>query len=84
MESQIHEGVPTGTPDCIPGRQRRREEVRRELAGRYAGYAESYRDALAKFYGEERARKVRYAQAFEICEYGRQPSADELKRLLPL
>jgi len=43
----------------------------------------SYRDALVKFYGEERGRKVRYAQAFEVCEYGRQPSRDELKQLFP-
>ena len=87
MESQIHEGGANGYAGLFPedpaGRQRRREEVRKELAGRYAGYADSYRDALVKFYGEERGRKVRYAQAFEVCEYGRQPSREELKRLFP-
>ena len=87
MESQIHEGGANGYPGLYPedqtGRQRRREEVRRDLAGRYAGYADSYRDALVKFYGQERARKVHYAQAFEVCEYGRQPSRDELKQMFP-
>jgi len=51
--------------------------------GRYGGYAGTYRDTLVKFYGEERGRKTRYAQAFEVCEYGRQPSRDDLKKLFP-
>jgi len=87
MESQIHEGGANGHaglyPDAEPGRQQRRDQVRKSLAGRYAGYANSYRPALAEFYGQQRAGQVRYAQAFEVCEYGRQPSKDELKSLFP-
>ena len=87
MESQIHEGGANGNAGLFPqdesGRQRRRAEVRKNLAGRYSGYADSYRDTLVKFYGEERGRKIRFAQAFEICEYGRQPSAAEIKQLFP-
>ena len=87
MESQIHEGGANGYaglfPDAEPGRQRRRDQVRKELADRYAGTANTYRDALVKFYGEDRGRKVQYAQAFEVCEYGRQPSQAELKTLFP-
>jgi len=87
MESQIHEGGADGHPGLYPddeaGRQRRRDEVRKNLAGRYAGAANTYRDALAKFYGAERAKTVRYAQAFEICEYGRQPSQADLKQMFP-
>jgi len=85
MESQIHEGGANGHAGLYPAdetvRQRRREEVRRNLARRYEGYAASYREALVKFYGEARGRKVRHAQAFEVCEYGRQPSRDELKQI---
>jgi LmbE family N-acetylglucosaminyl deacetylase len=88
MESQIHEGGANGNSSLYPAeeaaKQRRREEVRKSLARRYAASADHYRDALIKTYGPERGRKVRYAQAFEVCEYGRQPSADELKRLFPL
>lgn len=87
MESQIHEGGANGYaglyPDDAAGRKRRQEEVRRNLARRYESSANSYRDALVKFYGEERGRKIRYAQAFEICEYGRQPSQNELKQMFP-
>jgi LmbE family N-acetylglucosaminyl deacetylase len=86
MESQIHEGGANGHaglfPDDQAARQRRREEVRKNLARRYAGYAGSYRDALVKFHGEP-GKKMRYAQAFEVCEYGRRPSPAELKKLFP-
>ncbi|MCX6632224.1 MAG: PIG-L family deacetylase [Candidatus Solibacter sp.] len=87
MESQIHEGGADGNAGLYPedpaGRQRRREEVRRNLARRYAAQADNYRDALVKFYGPEKARAIRYAQAFEICEYGRQPSQNDLKQMFP-
>ncbi len=87
MESQIQEGGADGHaglyPDDEAGRQRRREEVRANLARRYAAQADSYRDALLKFYGADRARSIHYAQAFEICEYGRQPSQAELKQIFP-
>lgn len=87
MVSQIHEGGANGYPGIYPedpaGRAKRDADVRRSLAGRYARAANTYRDALVKFYGEERAKQVRYAQAFEVCEYGRRPSAEELKKLFP-
>jgi N-acetylglucosamine malate deacetylase 1 len=87
MESQIQEGGADGHAGLYPsdeaGRQRRRDEVRRNLANRYAAQANNSRDALVKFYGADRAKSIRYAQAFEVCEYGRQPSQEELKQLFP-
>lgn len=87
MKSQIQEGGANGHaglyPDDPAGRRRRDEEVRKELAARYQRYADNYRDALIKFYGDDRGRKIRYAQAFEVCEYGRQPAESELKQLFP-
>jgi LmbE family N-acetylglucosaminyl deacetylase len=87
MESQIHEGGANGYPGIFPedpaGRQKRRDEVRRQLSGRYAGYADRFRETLAKWYGADRAKNVRYAQAFEICEYGRRPTQEELKQMFP-
>jgi LmbE family N-acetylglucosaminyl deacetylase len=87
MESQIHEGGANGNASLYPsdaeGRRKRQAEVRESLARRYAGAANQYREALVKFYGEQRGRAIRYAQAFEVCEYGRRPSQDELKKLFP-
>ncbi len=42
------------------------------------------RQALEKWYGPEHAAKVQHAEAFEICEYGAQPSDDELRKLFPM
>ena len=36
-----------------------------------------------ELYGEEAGRKIRYAEAFQVCEYGRQPSREELRQLFP-
>jgi LmbE family N-acetylglucosaminyl deacetylase len=87
MESQIHEGGANGNAGLYPadaaGRKRRHEEVRKGLVRRYAAAADQYRDTLIKFYGQDRGRQVRYAQAFEVCEYGRRPSVEEMKQLFP-
>ena len=45
--------------------------------------AERFRKEMGEWYGADRARKVKHAEAFEICEYGRRPSAEELKKLFP-
>jgi len=88
MESQIHEGGANGNASLFPpgdeaARERRRKQVRAGLANRYGRNAERFRDALVKFYGAERGKQVRYAQAFEVCEYGRQPSETEIRQLFP-
>src|SRR5262249_9587628 len=41
-----------------------------------------WREALEKRYGAEAAR-IQHAEAFEITEYGRQPSEEEIRRLFP-
>lgn len=87
MESQIHEGGANGHAGLYPadeaGRKKRHEEVRKNLAARYAGYAERYREALIEKYGRARGSQVRYAQAFELCEYGRRPTKEELAQIFP-
>jgi LmbE family N-acetylglucosaminyl deacetylase len=40
--------------------------------------------ALVKWYGAERAARVTHAEAFELCEYGRQPNESELRSLFPM
>ncbi len=42
------------------------------------------KEALVKWYGKDAASKVKYAEAFEICEYGAQPTDEEKKRLFPM
>jgi LmbE family N-acetylglucosaminyl deacetylase len=42
----------------------------------------AWREALEKWYGPQ-AASVHHAEAFEITEYGRQPSEEEIRRLVP-
>jgi N-acetylglucosamine malate deacetylase 1 len=46
--------------------------------------ANQYRDRLVALYGEERGRKIQYAEAFQLGQYGRQAPADELKAMFPI
>ena len=50
----------------------------RGTAVRFAKTAARFRKELIEKYGEERGAKIRYAEAYEVCEYG-SPLTDELK-----
>ena len=57
--------------------------MRERFGGRFSGTADRFREDLIEWYGSERGKQIQYAEAFEICEYGRRPSTEELKRLFP-
>ena len=42
------------------------------------------RSSLQKWYGNEKAMQVKHAEAFELCEYGNQPSDEKIKRMFPM
>ena len=44
----------------------------------------AFRQQLCDTYGEERGGKVVFAEAFEICEFGNQPTREELRELFPV
>jgi N-acetylglucosamine malate deacetylase 1 len=87
LESQFYEGGALGSADLMPTdakkQAERRQQVRTGHAGRSEAVAKRYRDRLAEWYGKDMAEKVRHAEAFEICEYGRRPDKKELGRLFP-
>jgi LmbE family N-acetylglucosaminyl deacetylase len=86
MPSQFYEGgccdVPAGGVPAA-GNEARTKRVREGFAARFASTADRFRPRLAEWYGPEQGAKVRYAEAFEICEYGRQPSKEEIRQLFP-
>jgi hypothetical protein len=61
----------------------RKAWLRANWERRQSGEAQRFRDALVRWYGAEKAAAVKYAEAFEICEYGRQPGDEEIRRLFP-
>ncbi len=87
LESQFVEGCVSGNESMIPKNEAERaaahERVRNSFRQSFEETADQYRDKLIELYGAEQGRKVRYAEAFEVCEYGRQPSASDLRQIFP-
>jgi LmbE family N-acetylglucosaminyl deacetylase len=82
-ESQHFDWLPwtSGRLDKVPKDEKSRLEL---LASRrtFAPNA-SVRECLKKWYGDK-ADAARHAEAFEICEYGKQPNHEEILRLFPM
>lgn len=90
LESQIESLWATGNfekiipvPKAGPEREARRKAMFDRFARRDEAVANKYRDKLIELYGEEKGKKIRYAEAFELCEYGSRASPDKLKQLFP-
>ena len=85
-ESQMYEWLPwvSGTLDQVPeDKELRKEMVKRGYVERRSISPEKRR-ALEKWYGKEKGSKFKYAESFEICEYGKQPTEEEIRRLFPM
>ncbi len=90
LTSQAYEGGASGSAEYVeknvpPASDEagRRAWLKRRWGARQGSEAEKYRDLLVKFYGPEKGRAVKYAETFEICEYGRRPSQEEIRQLFP-
>ncbi|WP_435009418.1 PIG-L deacetylase family protein [Tundrisphaera lichenicola] len=86
LESQFYEWNPwlSGYEDQVPKGKEERMAWTLGWVGKRAGAtAEKFRPLMTDLLGEEKAKEVKAAEAFEVCEYGSQPSKEELKRLFP-
>jgi LmbE family N-acetylglucosaminyl deacetylase len=84
--SQMYEWLPYNARilDQVPEDPAARREwlgVRRKRGDERR--AERYRDLLIELYGPEKGSRIKYAETFELSEYGSQLSLDELKKLFP-
>jgi LmbE family N-acetylglucosaminyl deacetylase len=82
--SQFYEWLPwiANDPDVIPeGIEERKAWLK---AKRTSGPNPTVMKVLEEWYGKEKAGQVKFAEAFEICEYGTQPSKEEILRLFPM
>jgi LmbE family N-acetylglucosaminyl deacetylase len=79
--------------EWLPWVDRRLDEVpedpaaRREWLVNWRGQPSitpEMRESLLKWYGPEGAARVVHAEAFEIAEYGHQPSEEDILRLFPM
>ncbi|MGB5665811.1 MAG: PIG-L family deacetylase [Maribacter sp.] len=82
-ESQFFDWLPwtSGNLDKVPKDEKSRLEM---LANwRSSTPTKTAVECLKKWYGDS-ASIANHAELFEICEYGKQPSMDEIKKLFPM
>lgn len=89
LVSQVYEGGANGSeermsrvPPASKPKQRL-EWLRERWSTRQESVMRRYIQAAIDTYGTEAAREIKYAEAFEICEYGRRPNREEVRRLFP-
>jgi LmbE family N-acetylglucosaminyl deacetylase len=82
--SQFYEWLPwvEGAIDTVPQDNAARFQWLLKLRGGRKINDDS-RASLRKWYGEAKAGAVKEIEAFELCEYGRQPDDAEIRRLFP-
>ena len=84
--SQLYEWLPFngGHLDEVPeGEEERKTWMAARWSRRFVAVADAFRELLIERYGEERGEKVRYAEAFEGCEYGSALSDENIPILFP-
>lgn len=83
-ESQLYEWLPynRGHLEDVPNEsEARREWMKGKRLPDFEEVADRYRDRLVEYYGDK-APDIRYAEAFEISEYGGSPDG-EIEELFP-
>ena len=69
----------------VPAGDREREAYLVDIVKRRnSAVADQYREQLVALYGPERGKQIKYAEAFQLTQYGRQAPADELKKMFPV
>jgi LmbE family N-acetylglucosaminyl deacetylase len=84
--SQVYEWLPYNAMrehEVPSGEADRRRWLEERYMGRMLANADRFRDLLTRFYGPERAARVRYAEAFEGCEYGSRLTPELIPKLFP-
>jgi LmbE family N-acetylglucosaminyl deacetylase len=82
--SQVYEWLPWigGYLEEVPTDP---QERKKWLSGlRSSTLSPETKKSLEKWYGAGKAATVTHAEAFQICEYGRQPNEEEIRQLFPM
>jgi LmbE family N-acetylglucosaminyl deacetylase len=82
--SQFYEWLPWigNETDVIP--EGKEERIAWLKSKRALAPNPSVQKALEEWYGTEKAAQVKFAESFEICEYGSRPSREDILRLFPM
>jgi len=83
-ESQFFEWLPwlSGNLEDVPKDENHRLEMLSKW--RYKPLDTRTKACLEKWYGKKKASMIQHVEIFEICEYGSQPTPEELRKLFPM
>jgi len=82
--SQVYEWLPwvDGRLEKVPTDPAERKQWLAAERARPIG--PTVRASVQKWCGREKGAQVKHAEAFEVCEYGRQPNEQDLRKLFPM
>ncbi len=83
-QSQFYEWLPWigGYFEQVPAKVAERESWLAKREGQEI--TPTIFQSLEKWYGKEKAAKVKQAECFEICEYGTQPTEEYIRKIFPM
>jgi len=86
QRSQVMDAIPhsMGILDEVRADPEKQKKLIYENTLPYSNVTNINRPALEKWYGPEAASKIKYAEAFEIAEFGRQVTDAEMNALFPM
>jgi len=84
--SQFYEWLPWASQDLqnVPKDKEERKKWLLNSIERRSSVTPEIRLAVEKWYGKEKADQVKSVEVFEICEYGKQPDAADIRALFPM
>lgn len=84
--SQFYEWLPWTSQELesVPKDKGERKKWLLAATEKRNGVNPEIKTSLEKWYGKERAEKVKQVEVFEICEYGKQPNEAEIRKLFPI
>lgn len=86
--SQVYEWLPytqqLGLDPSVPADSVKRVVWLRERIEKRSAATSAQRTGLEKWYGKAKGDTFKYAESFEIAEYGSQPTEADIRRLFPM
>lgn len=85
-KTQVEEAIPHGMGilDEVRKDPAKQKQLINDNTYAFSKVFPYYVNTLEKWYGKKEATKIKYAEAFEIAEFGRQVQEDELLKLVPM
>jgi LmbE family N-acetylglucosaminyl deacetylase len=84
--SQFYEWLPWTAQDLqnVPKDKEERKKWLLSSIEKRSSVTPEIKLTVDKWYGKDKGDKVKFVEVFEICEYGKQPSAENIRALFPM